>query len=81
MVYNTPPVLKKQRKINTLSSVFIKNGILITYTRAHRMTGRKRLRIKGRKLRDREYVMKQVAAEHTAYVCMDAEMWHKEDDT
>lgn len=45
------------------------------------MTGRKRLRIKGRKLRDREYVMKQVAAEHTAYVCMDAEMWHKEDDT
>ena len=25
--------------------------------------------------------MKQVAAEHTAYVCMDAEMWHKENDT
>lgn len=45
------------------------------------MTGRRRLRIKGRKLRDREYVMKQVAAEHTAYVCMDAKMWHKEDDT
>ena len=81
MVYNTPPVLKKQRIINTLSSVFIKNGILITYTRAHLTTGRKRLRVKGCKLRDREYVMKQVAAEHTAYVCKDAEMWHKEDDT
>lgn len=45
------------------------------------MTGRRRLRIKGRKLRDRECVVEQVATEHAAYVCMDAEMWHKEDDT
>lgn len=64
-----------------MSSVFIKNGILITSTRAPLTTGRRRLRIKGRKLRDREYVMKQVAAEHTAYVCVDAKMWHKEDNT
>lgn len=49
MVYNTPPVLKKQRKINTLSSVFIKNGILITYIRAHLTTGRKRLQELGNK--------------------------------
>lgn len=81
MVYNTPPVLKKQRKINTLSSVFIKNGILITSTRAPLTTGRRRLRIKGRKLRDRECVVEQVATEHAAYVCVDAKMWHKEDNT
>lgn len=81
MVYNTPPVLKKQRKINTLSSVFIKNGILITYTRAPLTTGRRRLRIKGRKLCDRECVVEQVATEHAAYVCVDAKMWHKEDNT
>ena len=60
---------------------FMQTGSIITYTRAHLTTGRKRLRVKGCKLRDCEYVMKQVAAEHTAYVCMDAEMWHKEDDT
>ena len=63
-----------------MSSVFIKNGILITYTRAHRTTGRKRLRIKGRKLRDRECIVEQVATEHAAYVCVDAKMWHKEDN-
>lgn len=81
MVYNTPLVLKKQRKINTLSSFFIKNGILITYTRALLTIGRRRLRVKGCKLRDREYVVKQIAAEHTTYVCMDAEMRHEEYDT
>ena len=60
---------------------FMQTGSIITFIKALLTTGRKRLRVKGCKLRDREYVMKQVAAEHTAYVCMDAEMWHKKDDT
>ena len=56
-------------------------GSIITSTRAPLTTGRRRLRIKGRKLRDRECVVEQVATEHAAYVCVDAKMWHKEDNT
>ena len=68
------PIKSWRCHANTLYANWLNYYVYLT-------TGRRRLRIKGRKLRDRECVVEQVATEHAAYVCVDAKMWHKEDNT